>query len=92
MSSSDLIDDICIKASDSFGFIRMNLRNCPQYVRSKAYTSLVRPILKHVCCVWDPYQRKHIKQLKSVQRHAARFTTGNYHSLNTGCVTNSHLA
>ena len=29
-----------------------------------------------------------IKQLQSVQHHAARFTTGNYYSMNPGCVTN----
>ena len=38
------IDDISTKARKSLGFIRMNLRNCPQYVRNQTYTSLVRPI------------------------------------------------
>ena len=52
------------------------------------YTSHVRPIIDNACCVWDPYQRKHIKQLESVQRHAAPFTTVNYYSMNPGCVTN----
>ena len=57
-------------------------------MRNQAYASLVRPILEHACCVWNPHQCKHIKQLKSGQRHAARFTTGNYYSMNPGCVTN----
>ena len=57
-------------------------------MQNQAYTSLVRQILEYACCVWDPQQHKHIKQLESVQHHAARLTTGNYHSLNPGCVTN----
>ena len=83
------IDDICTNARKSLRFIRRNLHNCPQCVRNQAYASLVRPTLDYACCVWDPYQRRHIKQLESVQRHAARFTTGNYYSMNHRCVTNT---
>ena len=57
-------------------------------MRNQAYTSLVRPILEYACCVWDQYQCKHIKQLESVRRHAARFTAGNYFSMNPGCAKN----
>ena len=76
MSWSDHIDDICTKARKSLGFICRNLRNCPQYVLSQKYTSLVRPILEYACCVWDPHQRRYIKQLESAQRHVARCTGG----------------
>ena len=82
----DHINDICIKARKSLGLIRMNLRIFPQYVRNQVNAS--RPILEYACCVWDPCQRRHIKQLESVQHHAARFTTGNYYSMNPECVTN----
>ena len=88
MSWSDHIDDICTKARKSLGFVRRNLQKCSQCVQSQAYTSLVGPISEYVCCVWDPYQRKHIKQLESVRRHAAQLTTTNCHSMNPGCVTN----
>ena len=88
MSWSNHIDDIGTKARKSLRFIRRNVRKCLQYVRNQAYTSLVRPILEYDCCVLDPYQRKHIKQLESVQRHAAQLTTENYHPMNPGCVTN----
>ena len=57
-------------------------------MRNQVYASLVRQILEYARCVLDPHQRKHIKQLESVQRHAARFTTQNYYSMNPGCVTN----
>ena len=88
MSWSDHIDNICTKARKSLGFIRRNLRNCPQYELDQAYASLVRPILEYACCALDPQQRKHIKQLESVPHRAARFNTGNYCSMKPGCVTN----
>ena len=89
MCWSDRIDDICSIARKSLVFICKNLRKCTQCVRNQAYASLVPPILEYVCCVWDPYHRKHIKQLESVQRHAARFTTGNYYS-NGAWVCSKH--
>ena len=79
MSWSNHIDDICTKARKPLGFIRRNLRNSPQYMQNQTYSSLVRPILEYARCVLDPHQRKHIKKLESVHRHAARFTTGNYY-------------
>ena len=57
-------------------------------MQNQAYTSPVRPILLYASCVRDPYQRKHIRQLESMQQHAARLTTGNYYSFIPGCVTN----
>ena len=88
ISCSNRIHDICTKERKSLGFICRNLCNCPQYVQDQAYSSLERPMLEYACCVWDSYQRMHIKQLESTQHHAALFTTGNYHSMNPGCVTN----
>ena len=88
MSWNDHTDDICTKTRKSLGLICRNLRNCPQYVRNQAYTPHVRPMFEYDSCVLDPYERKQIKQLESVQRHAAGFTTGNYYSMIPGCVTN----
>ncbi|KAK3087597.1 hypothetical protein FSP39_008091 [Pinctada imbricata] len=78
---------LCTKATRSVGFLRRNLSNCPTPVRSQAYTVLVRPVLEYASVVWDPYQQHLIQQLESVQRHAARFATGNYRSRDPGCVT-----
>ena len=36
--------------------------------------------------VWDPYLKKDIDALERVQRRAARFITGDYHSRSTGTV------
>ena len=88
MSWSDHIDDICAKTKRSFDFICRHYCNCPQYIQYLAYALLIHPILEYACCVLDPYQRKHIEKLESVQRHAAQFTSGNCHSMNPGCVTN----
>ena len=76
------------KVRKSLGLIHRNVCNCPKYVRNQAHGSLVCPILEHACCESDPHQCKHTKPMECVQRHAVRFTTGNYHSMNPGCVTN----
>ena len=43
---------------------------------STAYKTLVRPILEHVCQVWNPYLVKHIKSIESIQRRATRVICG----------------
>ena len=87
LSWRDHINQITAKATRSVGFLRRNLRNCPQDVKSQAYTTLVRPGLEYASSVWDPYQQQQIKQLENVQRQAARFVTGDYFSRNPGCVS-----
>ena len=37
--------------------------------------------------MWDPYLKKDIDLMEHTQRHAARFITGDYRSMNTGSVT-----
>ena len=75
------------KAFRSVGFLRRNLRSCPQEVKSQAYTTLVRPVLEYASAVWDPYQYQQIQQLENVQRQAARFAMGDFFSREPGCVT-----
>ncbi|KAK3104735.1 hypothetical protein FSP39_008956 [Pinctada imbricata] len=87
LSWHDHINTTTAKATRSVGFLRRNLSNCPTPVKSQAYTVLVRPVLEYASVVWDPYQQHLIQQLESVQRHAARFATGNYRSRDPGCVT-----
>ena len=69
------------------GFLRRNLKNCPQESRKMAYISLVRSSLKYWSVIWDPYLLRDTEKLKHVQRQATRFITGEYRSRKEGSVT-----
>ena len=34
--------------------------------------------MEYACIIWDPVTQKNIRELKMVQRRAARFVTGDY--------------
>jgi hypothetical protein len=72
------ISNVTAKANRSLGFIRRNLYSCPQNLKAKAYTSLVRPLLEYSSSVWDPHTGEQIKKLEAVQRRAARFVMHDY--------------
>ena len=63
------------KAQRLLNLLRRNLSGCSADTKGLAYKALVRPVLEYAACAWDPYQAKHIQQLESVQRRAARFVT-----------------
>ena len=75
------------KASQTLGFLRRNLGNCPESIKELAYKSLVRPHLEYASQVWDPWMDKHIKQIEAVQRRSARFVK-NCWQRTPGTVTN----
>jgi hypothetical protein len=54
-------------------------------LKQTAYKGLVRPILEYCAPVWDPHQKKYIRELEMVQRRAARFVLARFH--NTSSVT-----
>ena len=81
------IQNICGKANRSLGFVRRNLHSCSQTTKLEAYRSLVRPLLEYASSVWDPYTKKNIDQLESVQKRAARFILGDYISRTPGCAS-----
>jgi hypothetical protein len=81
------IANTCSKAGSTVGFLRRNLRNCPQECRRLAYIALVRSKLEYGATVWDPYQKRNTEKLERVQRQAARFITKDYKSRSPGCVT-----
>ena len=87
LSWQDHINQVTAKASRSVGFLRRNLKSCPQDVKTQTYTTLVRPVLEYTSTIWDPYNQQEIQQLEHVQRQAARFATGNYYSRDPGRVT-----
>ena len=47
-------------------------------VKSKAYTTLVRPQLEYACSVWNPYTKRNIHRIELVQHRAARFVFRDY--------------
>ena len=69
------VSNICTKANRTLRFPRRNLHSCPQEVKEAAYKGLVRPVLEYGSLVWDPSRCQ--EELKSVQKRAARFVTGN---------------
>ena len=72
------VSNVCTKANRTLGFVRRNLCSCPQEVKEAAYKGLVRPVLDYGSSVWDPPGVALQEELESVQKHAARFMTGNY--------------
>ena len=45
------------------------------------YISFVRPLLEYAALVWDPYLKKHIEAIESVQRFATKVCTKVWHNL-----------
>ena len=80
------VSNVCTKANRILGFLRSNLYSCPQKVKEAAYKVLVRPALDYGNLVWDPPGIVLHEKLESVQKHAARFVTGNY-NYETGSMT-----
>ena len=55
------ISAITGKPNSSLVFLRRNLYNCPEKIKTQAYYSLVRPNLEYACSVWDPHTQKNIQ-------------------------------
>ena len=77
MSFSPHIQKIAAKATRVLNFIKRNLYNCSKEIKSKAYLTLVRPILEYAS-PWDPHLIKDSDQIEKVQRTAARWVTSDY--------------
>ena len=66
------------KASQTLGLIRRTLSPCTAAVKSRAYTTLVRPQLEYGSEAWNPYTASNINLLEQVQKSAARFVQCDY--------------
>ena len=78
LSWQNHINTITAKANRMLGLVRRNLRGSARKLREQAYVSLVRPHLEYCSVVWNPYTKKNISKIESIQRQAARFVTNNY--------------
>ena len=47
-------------------------------IKSRAYLTLVRPILEYASPVWDPHLIKDSEQIEKVQQTAARLVSSDY--------------
>ena len=79
------VSSVVSKTNSTLGFLRRNLRKCSSKLKVTAYLSLVRSTLEYVATIWDPHYIRDIDSSEQVQRGAARFTTGDYHT--TSSVT-----
>ena len=84
---SNHIDKIATKANRYLGFIKRNLKKCPEQIKEQAYKSLVRPHLEYASSVWAPHQQYQIDRLEKVQRKAAWFVK-NCWTREEGVMTN----
>ena len=78
LSWSRHIGIVVNRANSTIGFLRRNLRSCPEQLKSTAYIALVRSTLEYCSPIWDPYLKKDITAVEKVQRRAARFVKHKY--------------
>ena len=75
------VGTICKKANQTRVFLRRNLKDCQPDVKSQCYKTCAPPIVEYASVVWDPVGEgnQHLRyQIEMVQRHAARFVTGDW--------------
>lgn len=85
LSWSPHVNSVFKRANSTLGFLRRNLRRCPSSLKETAYVTLVRSVLEYAAPIWDPNLAKDTQKLESIQRRAARFIKGDYHT--TASVT-----
>ena len=66
------------KANHVLSLLKRNFHFCSTSVKSKCYTTLIRPIVDYGCEVWDPHFQTDIDFIEKIQKRAARFATNNY--------------
>ena len=71
-------DAVITKANQKLGFLRRNLRGCPEDLKKMAYISIVRSSMEYASIIWEPFRGKHVESLEAVQRKAARWIKSDY--------------
>ena len=73
------VDNICKKANSARAFLQRNTNKCPRHIKSRCYTTYVRPTMEYASTVWDPSTpKKNTTRLEAVQRRSARYVYNNY--------------
>ena len=73
---SEHINKTANKCSSRLGFLRRNLKKCPQQLKQIAYYSLVRSTAEYSATVWDPFTNKDTYALERIQNRAVRWVCG----------------
>ena len=80
MSWSSHISSCAKKANARLGFLRRNLKGCPQPLKRMTYVSLLRSSMEYSSALWDPHLAKYKTTLENIQRRAARWIRHDYSS------------
>ena len=78
MDWSSHVNLTATKASQTLGFIKRNLKGCPEELRRLAYVSLVRSSMEYASVIWDPYEGVDAGRLEKIQRKAVRWIKNDY--------------
>ena len=78
LSWTSHISKISTKASQTFNFLRRNLRKCSASIKTSAYLTLVRPIMEYAVVAWDPHQCNNIQTLEEIQCRADCWVMNDY--------------
>ena len=76
LSFDDHISFVVKLARSLSGLIMRTITFKSRDVMIPIFKSIIRPLLENAAPVWQPYMRKHIDQIESVQRHFTRCIVG----------------
>ena len=70
------ISSTCNKVITTCGLLQRNFKDCFSQIKSCAYNSYVRPIVKTV--VWSPYTEDDMSRIEMMQPKAAKFVFNDF--------------
>ena len=76
LSFSEHVNNTAKKCRSRLGFLRRNLKKCPQGLKQTAYLSLVRSTTEYGATIWDPHLEKDKDLLEKIQSRAVRWVCG----------------